>query len=375
MTAMTNTTTLTAASRQWATRPDDQRFTSLDAMLDKMLADRENSRSLAISSRKVEARPVEDDKGRMTGLAICGPDGQPTIPTHWAFGQVAARAEAPAGYLRKLPSDVAADCINYGLKSRKIEDIGVLLRGGASVPELACMTGPNYGRVWNADVVAALIERFGDGINGDFRVPGEFGQQVDVTKRNTTLFASDRDMFVFLADETNRLSIPNRRNGEPGSLARGFFVWNSEVGSTTLGIATFLFDYVCSNRIVWGAQGVQEIRIRHTVSAPDRFIEEVTPAIEAYRESSALGIEEQLRAAQAKRIGDAEEVEQFLTKKHRFTRSQVAAINLAHINEEGRPIESLWDAATGITAYAKGIKHQDARVEIERAAGRVLTLA
>jgi len=375
MTAMTNTTTLTAASRQWAVRPDDQRFTSLDAMLDKMLADRANSRALAISSRQIEARPVEDDRGRMTGLAIMGPDGAAALPTNWAFGQIAARAEAPAGYLRKLPSDVASDCLNYGFKKRGIEDVGVLLRKGEVAPEMSCMTGPNYGRVWNADVVAALIERFGDGINGEFRVPGEFGREVDVTKRNTTLFASDRDMFVFLADETNRLSIPNRRNGEPGSLARGFFVWNSEVGSTTLGIATFLFDYVCSNRIVWGAQGVQEIRIRHTVSAPDRFIEEVTPAIEAYRESSAFGIEEQLRMAQAKRIGDAEEVEHFLTKKHRFTKSQATAINLAHLNEEGRPIETLWDAATGITAYAKGIKYQDARVDIERAAGRVLSMA
>jgi hypothetical protein len=182
-------------------------------------------------------------------------------------------------------------------------------------------------------------------------------------------------MFVFLADETNRLSIPNRRNGQSGSLARGFFVWNSEVGSTTLGIATFLFDYVCSNRIVWGAQGVQEIRVRHTVSAPDRFLEEVTPAIEAYRESSAAGIEEALRNAQAKRIGDEEEVQHFLHKKHRFSVAQAKAINLAHIAEEGRPIETLWDAATGITAYAKGIKHQDARVDIERTAGRVLEMA
>jgi hypothetical protein len=32
-------------------------------------------------------------------------------------------------------------------------------------------------------------------------VPGEFGQRVAVTKQNTTLYASDRDMFVFLADE------------------------------------------------------------------------------------------------------------------------------------------------------------------------------
>jgi hypothetical protein len=44
-------------------------------------------------------------------------------------------------------------------------------------------------------------------------VPGEFGQRVTVTQDNTTLFASDRDMFVFLADEENRIELPSRRAG------------------------------------------------------------------------------------------------------------------------------------------------------------------
>ena len=36
-------------------------------------------------------------------------------------------------------------------------------------------------------------------------------------------------MFVFLADEENRIELPNRRAGRFGAFARGFFVWNSEV--------------------------------------------------------------------------------------------------------------------------------------------------
>ena len=53
---------------------------------------------------------------------------------------------------------------------------------------------------------------------------GEFSQWVTVTKDNTTLFASGRDMFVFLADEENRIELPDRRAGCSGSFARGFFV-------------------------------------------------------------------------------------------------------------------------------------------------------
>jgi hypothetical protein len=47
----------------------------------------------------------------------------------------------------------------------------------------------------------------------------------------------------------------------------------------------------------------------------------------------------------------------------------------AHMAEEDRPIETLWDATVGATAYAKGIKWQDDRVDIERQAGRIMALA
>src|SRR5205085_2211526 len=89
------------------------------------------------------------------------------------------------------------------------------------------------------------------------------------TKENTTLFASDRDMFVFLADEDRRIEVPGRRNGSGGSMARGFFVWNSEVGDKTLGLGFFLFDYVCCNRIVWGADQYTESRTPPTAGIGD----------------------------------------------------------------------------------------------------------
>lgn len=369
-------TTLMRASNQWASRPDDQRFTSLDDLLAFSKAQRERSRSLAVSSRRIEARPVEDDPA---ALVVLGPDGMPTNPTHWAFGQLAQRIKAPAGYLRTLPADIAADAINHGLRHRGIEDVGALLRteDDQVCPDLAALTGPNYGRVWNADVIGALTKKFGNGVDGDFTVPGEFGVGLErVTKDNTTLFASDRDMFVFLADEKNRIEVPNRRDGRTGSMARGFFVWNSEVGSTSLGVSTFLFDYVCCNRIVWGAADVQEIRIRHTVSAPDKFLEEVGPALLAYSQSSTQGINDAIAAAQARKIsGKEDEALDFLTNRTRFSRTQVQAINLAHIAEEGRPIETLWDATVGITAYAKGMAHQDARIEAERIGGKILDMA
>lgn len=365
-------TTLTRASNQWASRPDEERFTSLPAMLAASKARRERSLSRVLPNRQLEARPIE---GERDGLALMG-NGVPMLPSHWAFGQMAGLVGAPASYLRTLPAPMVADCLNFGLlKQRSVQEVGTLaIMGEDGAPaELAAATGPNYGRIWNDTVIEALIKRFGDGVTGAFTVPGEFGKAVEVTKANTTLYRSDRDMFVFLADEKNRIELPNRRAGRTGSLARGFFVWNSEVGAASLGIGTFLFDFVCCNRMVWGATDYAEVRLRHTSGAPHRWIEEVAPAIEAYAEASTRSITDALTAAQNKRIGDEHDVDVFLRK--RFTVGQSDAIKLAHLAEEERPIETIFDAVTGATAYAKRIKHQDARVDLERKAGKLIELA
>lgn len=363
-------TTLMKASHQWASRPSDERFTSLPEMLAHKQAVRDNSHARVISSRQIEAVAVDGD---MRGMQLIGPNGAAVNPTHWSFGQVAGLISAPAKYLRDLPAPLAADCVNYGLLRRDVEDVGVLVQHRGDVHELSAMTGPNYGRVWDSEIIASLIDRFGDGVTGDFRVPGEFGNEVQITKSNTTLYASDRDMFVFLADEKNRIENSNRRNGQAGSLARGFFVWNSEVGSKTFGVATFLFDYVCSNRIVWGATEYREMSIRHTASAPDRWLEEVAPAIEAYAQSSTANITAALENAKAARLD--KDVAEFLANRTKFTRTQIRSMIAAHDADENRPMETIWDAVTGITAYARGIQHQDQRVEIERQAGKLLDLA
>lgn len=363
------------ASHQWATRPDDQRFISLIEMHEFNNNIRERSAQRVLLSNKLEVRPVESDS---KALVVAGPGGRHATMTNWSFRQLAELAECPPAFLLKLANvggvPLAADNLNFGLNClRQREDIGVLYtkHDRAELSELRAVTGPNYGRVWNAQLTEALINRFGDGVSGDFRVPGEFGKAVDVNRRNTTLYASDRDMFVFLADEKNRIEIPNRRNGQSGSLARGFYVWNSEVGKTSFGLAMFLFDFVCMNRIVWGMEGYEEIRLAHTQTAPDRWLEEVHPAILAYSQASEQPIKAAIEAARGAKIMDADK---FL-KERRFSGTMAKALQTVHAAEEGRPIETLWDAATAITAYARNVQHQDVRVDLEKQAGAIMRLA
>jgi hypothetical protein len=360
------------ASRQWASRPDDERFTSLPALAAYTAYQRDHSKAVVVANRQLSVEPEGED------LKIFGPNGHGYRPTNWAFSQLCQRIEARAGYLRTLPAALAADCVNYGLKfknrngihsHRDVDEIGVLVRKNGGEPEFAAATGPNYGRIWNAEIADMLARNFGDGVTGHWRIPGEFGKRVEITKRNTTLYASDRDMFVFLADEDRRIEIANRRNGQPGSLARGFFLWNSEVGAQTLGAAFFLFDYACMNRIVWGAEQFTEVRIRHTSGAPDRWLESVVPVLDEYSTASAKPVAEAIEAARQRKLQS--DVDDFLAK--RFGKTAVKAIEKAFEIDEGeRPMETMWDVVVGATAYARTITHQDARVKVERLAGELL---
>ena len=180
-------TTLMQASRQWASRPSDERFTSLTALHDKVRRERANSIQSVISTRKIEVQPHPADQRH--GITIAGDHGL-SDPTNWSFNQLAALAGAPASYLRKLPAPIVADAMNYGLRfNRDAEDVGILRSSvdrstadGHLVPmsELRAATGPRYGRVWNDEIVGALVHKFGDGVTGPFKVPGEFGKDVRV---------------------------------------------------------------------------------------------------------------------------------------------------------------------------------------------------
>lgn len=365
--------TLTAASNQWMNRPADERFTSLTALAGFKRAQRERSRPVTVSNRNLAIEPTGP-----RSLVVTGPNGHGYEPTHHAFGQLAHLAGAPPSYLRTLPAPIAADALNYGLRFRReVEEVGCLIEkavgaresGDEDISTFRAATGPKYGRIWDVELADELVTRFGDGVTGDWRVPGEFGTALrEVTKENTTIFGGDRDTFVFLADEERRIELPNRRANEPGSFARGFFVWNSEVGSRSLGAAFFLFDYVCCNRIVWGAREYQEVRVRHSSGAPDRWLEEVAPVLKDYSEGSARPVLEAIEAARQKRVDD--DLDAFLAT--RFGKGLVDKIKGAHEIDEGRPIETAWDVVTAATAHARSIVNQDDRVSLERTAGALL---
>lgn len=100
---------LTRASTEWAERPADQRFWTIDEMHAKCLA----YASRCVQADEVDPRALRFEAVGPRALIGRGPEGGKFRMTHHSFAQVALTAGAPADYLRSLPAERTADLLNF----------------------------------------------------------------------------------------------------------------------------------------------------------------------------------------------------------------------------------------------------------------------
>jgi len=367
-------------SSEWFSRPDDERFLSLRDLHDSVHARAERAHTRIVESRaiKVEARRDEPER-----LALILPGSEmPVAPTNWSFGQMCSLVGAPASYLRDLPAPLAAINLQHGFINHRAEEVNLLQTDGGRT-ELRAVTGTSYGRIWDHQLVEAVMRFAGNG-TGDTRwkVPGvldwqsmQYNPYVDVTKDTTTLYASDRDVFVFLVDDTHPIEAGKLPNGEPDLFFRGFYAWNSEVGAKTLGIATFYLRAVCANRILWGVEHFEEIKIRHSKFAAHRFAHQAEPALAHYADASPRTFIEGIKTARERIVARKDDDRQEFLRRRGFSKAETTRVIEAVLAEEGRPPESVFDFVNGITAVARTKSHQDARLEFEGRARLLLERA
>lgn len=373
-------------TKQWAARPADERFTSLTELAEfRGLESRESIEHVISASEITAVPPVireRDDMNKLTFETKKG--GFEVAATHHSFNQLANLAKAPPSYLRTLPTPIVADNLNWVMRQRS-ESVKLYERhNGEHV--LRAATGPDYGRVYDHDVVRAVMNVAGNGTGDErWKIPGTmdwrtmiYDPNTPVTKDTTTLFASDRDLFLFLVDDRNPIEVGkvmNKQTGlmEPDLMFRGFYVKNSEMGTSSLTLAAFYLRAICCNRIMWGVEGFQEISIRHTKTAPDRFIHEAEPALISFANGSETKLIEGVEKAKAARVAkDDEEAIAFLNSRAGLSRSQGRKVLDAVEREEGAPARSIWDFAQGLTAVAREVPNNDARVELELSARKLL---
>jgi hypothetical protein len=367
-------------SSEWFSRPADERFLSLSDLFASVRGRAERSRTRTVESAAIRVEASRDNADR---LALMLPDSEtPTVPTHWSFAQLASLVGAPAAYLRQLPAPLAGVNLQYGLTAHRAEQIKTLETDDERA-ELRAVTGPDYGRIYDHELVAAVQRIAGDGV-GDTRwkIPGVldwstgvYNPRVDVTRDTTTLYASDRDVFLFLVDDLNPIEAGRLPDGSPDLFFRGFYCWNSEVGAETLGIASFYLRAVCQNRNIFGVEDFQEIAIRHSKYAASRFAAEAKPALTRFANSSPAPFVNSIKAARAQIVARSDEDRADFLRKRGFSRSDTAKIIETVLAEEGHPPTSLFDFVQRITAVARGKTHQDARLDLEAQAKKLLDRA
>lgn len=352
------------AHKQWATRPDDEKFDSLEAMHQACYDYYSTARQSTVpySALRVEAVGSE--------VALIGQSGNQAMLTNYAFGQLAARVNAPASYLRGLPPTLAVQNLNHGLKTRidaaqgEKDNAKLLIHSNGSMLVRA-ITSEKYARIWNYEITERLLTLQPQGwepARPDIRVIDD----------RPALYASDHDMFAFLRNR----SVVVREPGNPDGLQRGVIVENSEVGASALKITRFLYREMCGNHIIWGATKVLEINVRHIGDARDRWAG-YSAKIREYAEESASDDEAVISRAQTIKIGDTkEEALDLLFGKRQLGLSRKAleaSYDAVLPDQDGDP-RTVWGIVQGVTRHSQTIPFADQRTTLDRAAGKIMEI-
>jgi len=385
---------LYAASHQWATRPRDERYASIAAMLAATKAHAATASETTLALSDINVVPMGKDIALTRGQ-------HPARLTHYAFGQLARLAGAPANYLRELPTELATQCIQTGLaRIKEDRNLNLLIHKNGSLVARA-ITTERYDWVWNFEVVEQVQKRL---IERGWRTPPAMpssnaapedcrpATQEDLSPHTNVrlgqliapagLYASDHDCFIFVVNDREGLE----ENGS--AYARGAFIQNSEVGDCALKFTTFLYDYVCQNHIVWGAREVNRVSVRHMKAARVSSGNTLYNAIVGWRTQlaqlpSATSLAEQMRAARTKVLGssDDEVVDNtYVWAKgrnlSRLTKSTLTdAYQLAERTPRYGNPRTVWGMVNGLTELSQRSEYADERNDLDLQAGRLMEMA
>ena len=359
-----STVTAYTAHHEWATRPPDERYASVQA-----LADAARTRRHRTDARITQTVNLRAQAPSTESLVVDDRSGQQAALTHWSFEQLAGLASAPPAYLRTLPAAIAADAINFGLQRAGRAEHQLFVDRDEPWT-LHAITSPRYARVHHdelADRVLDLMAQhtawhlplgYKDGVVGAERVP-------------SGAYLGDRDMFLFLVDGNRNLEDPS--DASQAGLFRGFMLRNSDVGAAALSLDVFLFRAVCGNHIIWDFQHVAGFRRRHIgASIHDAWthsLREVRAVLDADVATDRTII---LRATSQEIGATRAEVIDGAAQRLELSRKQAGdAYTLAEQHE--RNPRSVWGYVQGLTRLSQQTPWQDTRLALDRAASRLLT--
>jgi hypothetical protein len=351
------------ANRQWAERPADERFPSLEAMHAVTRAYAQQAAEKEVPWPDVRVDVVGED------LTLVGKAGVPAILTHYAFGQLAARVGAPAGYLRGLPPTLAAQNLNHGLKSKGDGNALLLFHQNTGLV-LRAATSERYARLWNHEVLARLIDLSATTALVPARQTMTWDGSPLPEVRPPALYASDHDMFAFVMTPERAVVDPVGK-----TLFRGLIVTNSEVGDRSLGLLGFWFRDLCTNHIIWGAEQIADIKLAHVGAIKDKW-SEATVRARKYLDADTSFERAKFAQLTVQIAGTKETVLDTLFNRRTLglSRKTLDAAWEAVVPEQDGDPRTVWGFAQGLTRHAQARPYADERYDLDRAAGKLLTL-
>lgn len=347
------------ANRQWATRPDDEKFDDLQTMRDTCFNYAQTAVEAKVIVQELRVMAHGDDDLMLTGRA-----NVPARLTHHAFGQLCQRASVPVGYMRSLPSTLAAQNLNHGLSKAPDGKCNLLVhRNGDLIVRAA--TSDVYQRVWDWEVcdrLLALADREGlVPARPTFREKGN---------DRPALYASDHDMFAFMMSNARAI------RGPLGELMyRGVIAINSEVGQAALKFLSFWFREMCGNHIIWGAEEIAEVKLIHVGKVHERFGEAMI-RVRKYLDAAGSIDEAQFRETTVQIAASKDDVLDAVFGKLSgvITRKALSASYDAVVEAEDGDPKSKWGLAQGITRYSQNTPFADERTKLDAAAGKLLQI-
>ena len=395
------------ASHQWSTRPDDERFESVEEMLMFSKSYRDTAEVLTTGWGDLTLDVQDDDL-----YLDCPEMENPAKFTHYAYGQLCTSLSVPAEFTRTLPATLTKQVLEHrfsvtDFESRKHDAKLLIHQNGSRV--LRALTSEVYDRIWNADLiekcVLPLINRDGwrvpparparPGQKGTRKatekdiIPNQedFGLSIKVGDNIAPagLYASDHDMFAFIV-HTDRLVRAGDR-----ALMRGTFFRNSEVGDGSLEAVFFLVDNVCGNHICWGVENVHTIRVNHRAGKDEqnrgktlyRFLQKWDISLEKYSNASVASQEELIEKAMNFEIAATKD--EVIESLYRYAKSHsLVALGKARLENAYRTAElhegwygnprSLWGMVSGLTEDSQKNTYADIRNDIDLQASALLKM-
>lgn len=339
------TTHLMDASRQWASRPADERFTSLTDLhascLSRMSGSREHG---MVPMSALNVSPIGDDI-QLDNIGTFN---------HWSMSQLAAKLAAPREFLSRLPAQIVSTALNHLLGKSNDESNPLLMDG-----RIRAFTGGRYNRLWDAEVTTMLQKSLPAGWRNPVAFAnGEWGAELVPSG----LYASDRDMFAFFISGGDLIDL-----GDNDQLHRGIFVYNSEVGKSSFGFSTFYFRMCCGNNIVWDASDVQRVRAYHTKGVRKAFDMFEFALYKLAREPMDDSFVAAVRKAKSLNVAALNTDEEKLIDVFDFTNaSTVLAARDRILVEELNATGTAWNWLQGFTSVARALPHVDSRLKLER---------